>query len=287
MTWTAIHVAVRQPTCTEALRGLGRGFLVRAGSPYNASAYTGIRLLGQDRRRHIVGVRVASPTRTRSLTVGSARRTSPVRTSATTTTAHALPLPRRGPIHVPFSSLSQDGWGRQGNGFDPSTLYEVLFQIPVNAKFGIWIDDIAFTLVFFCRRRRRGTRRQPADRVSAGARVPATPRRRGGVASRPGGSPVRGRRGASASSMPPRSLSYAPAESRSAGAGEQGSRSAPPCWWQARWPRACRRAPAASSFSFKPPMGDARRGKVISPVMATSRTPGSRTPGDTSTQAMS
>ncbi len=46
---------------------------------------------------------------------------------------------------VSFSQISQDGWGMQGASFDPRSLYEVLFQIPVNATFSIWIDDVAFT----------------------------------------------------------------------------------------------------------------------------------------------
>jgi len=29
--------------------------------------------------------------------------------------------------------------------FEPNSLYEVDFQIPVNATFGLWIDDVAFT----------------------------------------------------------------------------------------------------------------------------------------------
>jgi hypothetical protein len=44
---------------------------------------------------------------------------------------------------ISFSSLTQDGWGRAGGGFDPSTIYEVQFQLPTNATFGVWIDDVA------------------------------------------------------------------------------------------------------------------------------------------------
>jgi len=47
---------------------------------------------------------------------------------------------------VSFSSLTQDGWGRSGGGFDPSTLFEVQFQIPKNNTFGVWIDDVAFVI---------------------------------------------------------------------------------------------------------------------------------------------
>ncbi len=46
---------------------------------------------------------------------------------------------------VMFSQLAQEGGGQAGTAFDPSSLYQVLFQIPVGANFGIWIDDVAFT----------------------------------------------------------------------------------------------------------------------------------------------
>ncbi len=46
---------------------------------------------------------------------------------------------------VMFSQLGQEGWGHAGTAFDPTSLYEVLFQIPVGANFGVWIDDVAFT----------------------------------------------------------------------------------------------------------------------------------------------
>jgi hypothetical protein len=47
---------------------------------------------------------------------------------------------------VSFSQLLQQGWGHAGTAFDPASIYEVQFQIPVNATFGIWIDDVAFTM---------------------------------------------------------------------------------------------------------------------------------------------
>jgi hypothetical protein len=47
---------------------------------------------------------------------------------------------------ISYSQLAQEGWGHAGTAFDPASLYEILFQIPVGATFGIWIDDIAFTM---------------------------------------------------------------------------------------------------------------------------------------------
>jgi hypothetical protein len=45
---------------------------------------------------------------------------------------------------VTFSEIVQERWGRQGTSFDPTSLYEILFQISSTAKFGLWIDDVAF-----------------------------------------------------------------------------------------------------------------------------------------------
>jgi len=43
---------------------------------------------------------------------------------------------------ISFAELSQDGWGFQAKDFDSASLYGVLFQIPVDASFGLWIDDV-------------------------------------------------------------------------------------------------------------------------------------------------
>ena len=45
-----------------------------------------------------------------------------------------------------FKDLTQDGWGLRATAFDPASLFEVLFEISKNATFGIWIDDVAFTM---------------------------------------------------------------------------------------------------------------------------------------------
>jgi hypothetical protein len=45
---------------------------------------------------------------------------------------------------VRFAEIQQLGFGRRGQGFDPTTLYEVQFLIAQNAKFDVWIDDVVF-----------------------------------------------------------------------------------------------------------------------------------------------
>jgi hypothetical protein len=45
---------------------------------------------------------------------------------------------------IMFNQLATQNWGRGGTGFDPASLYQVLFQIPTGATFGVWIDDPAF-----------------------------------------------------------------------------------------------------------------------------------------------
>jgi len=47
---------------------------------------------------------------------------------------------------VTFAQIAQENWGHAGTAFDPTTLYEILFQITKSANFGLWIDDIAFTM---------------------------------------------------------------------------------------------------------------------------------------------
>jgi hypothetical protein len=47
---------------------------------------------------------------------------------------------------ISFAQIAQENWGHAGTAFDPSSLYEILFQIQASANFGLWIDDIAFTM---------------------------------------------------------------------------------------------------------------------------------------------
>ena len=119
------------------------------GGPYNASKYDGISFWAKIDSGTSSGLRVAFPDKDTQPDGGLCQPgvTGPtmcwdhygMRITLTTTWTKYT---------VPFASLSQDGWGRKGASFDRSTIYEVQFQIPVNAKFGIWIDDVAFTGYF-------------------------------------------------------------------------------------------------------------------------------------------
>ncbi len=124
----------------------GADFWFGLGSPYDASTYTGISFWAKIDNGSSSGLRVTFPDKDTQPDGGLCQTnvTGPTqcydhygkRITLTTTWTKYL---------VAFSSLSQDGWGRPGAGFDPTTIYQVLFQIPVDAKFGIWIDDVAFT----------------------------------------------------------------------------------------------------------------------------------------------
>ncbi len=126
----------------------GAYFRFGLGSPYNASAYTGISFWAKIDSGTSSGLRIAFPDKDTQPDGGLCQ--------ANVTSGPTQCYDHYGKritniatgwakYFVDFSSLSQDGWGRLGAGFDPATLYEVQFQIPVDAKFGIWIDDVAFT----------------------------------------------------------------------------------------------------------------------------------------------
>ena len=129
----------------------GATFGFGIGGPYNASAYTGISFWAKIDGGTSSGLRVAFPDKDTQPDGGLCQPgvAGPTQcwdhygkriTNLTTFWSKYF---------VDFSSLSQDAWGRQGTAFDPSTIYEVQFQIPVDAKFGIWIDDVAFFTGYF------------------------------------------------------------------------------------------------------------------------------------------
>ena len=117
------------------------------GAPYNASKYTGISFWAKVDPGAAPGVRVAFPDKDTQPEGGLCQTSSSAganqcydhygyRMNLTTSWTK---------YDVTFSSLTQDGWGRGGTGFDPSTIFQVQFMIPVGATFGMWIDDVAFT----------------------------------------------------------------------------------------------------------------------------------------------
>jgi hypothetical protein len=122
----------------------GASFGFGLGAPYDATQYTGIRFWAKADASSTRLLRVAFPNQFSDARGGICV---PLATDGTGCYDHwgyriSLP-PVWTQITVPFSSLRQDGWGLSAP-FDPATLFEVTFQIPPNADFAIWIDDLAF-----------------------------------------------------------------------------------------------------------------------------------------------
>jgi hypothetical protein len=118
------------------------------GSPYNASKYKGISFWAKIDAATSSALRVSFPDKD-TQPEGNLCQTN-VASGSTACYDH---YGYRPPVTttwtkytVAFSQLTQEGWGHAGSAFDPASLYQVLFQIPVGATFGIWIDDVAFTM---------------------------------------------------------------------------------------------------------------------------------------------
>jgi len=124
----------------------GADFWFGLGSPYNASKYTGISFWAKVDAGASTKIRVAFPDKdTHPDGVLCTQNPSTGPTACFDHYGSALSLTTEWQKYrVSFADLTQDGWGRPGKAFDPSTLYQVMFQIPVGANFGIWIDDVAF-----------------------------------------------------------------------------------------------------------------------------------------------
>jgi hypothetical protein len=122
----------------------GAGFGFGLGSPYNAKGYAGIgfwaRFAGPP-----VSVQVAFPDKDTELAGGLC---DPSLNGGNSCYDHYSA--RRSMTgqwqwyEVRFAELQQLGFGRRGQAFDPTTLFEVQFLIPQNAKFDVWIDDVVF-----------------------------------------------------------------------------------------------------------------------------------------------
>jgi hypothetical protein len=124
---------------------LGPVFSFGLGSPYNASAYTGISFWAKIDSGTSPGLRVAFPDKDTQPEGALCQAGVPGPNFCYDHYGKRLTLTTewtKYPIY--FDEVKQEGWGRQGAAFDPATLYQVQFQISVNAKFGIWIDDVAF-----------------------------------------------------------------------------------------------------------------------------------------------
>jgi Carbohydrate binding domain (family 11). len=121
----------------------GASFSVGLGSPYNASAYRNLTFWAKVDPGTTPRLRVSLPDKDTHPDGGICQWSGQnlcwdhygLRVAFTTAWAQYT---------IPFSSLTQNGWGNLGAAFDPASVYEVVFEIPVNANFGIWIDDLAF-----------------------------------------------------------------------------------------------------------------------------------------------
>ncbi len=127
--------------------GSGANFGFSLGSPYDASAYSGLSFWARIDAGTDTPIRVAFPDG------DTDPRGAICSTSSTDLTmtcwdhyGRRLSLTSTWTKYtIPFSSLSQDTWGYLAQSFDPSTLYSVTFQIGDTSTFSIWIDSVAFT----------------------------------------------------------------------------------------------------------------------------------------------
>lgn len=118
----------------------------RPGAPYDASKYVGLSFWAKADPGSASVIRVALPDQDTAPEGDLCTETPATGPNAchdhygdrvTLTTSWAR-------YEIRFAQLSKGDWGRGGTGFDPTTVYEVLFQIPEGATFSTWIDDVAF-----------------------------------------------------------------------------------------------------------------------------------------------
>jgi hypothetical protein len=122
----------------------GTGFGFGLGSPYNASAYTGFSFWAKVDPSTTRVVRVAFPDKYTDPDGGICDPTTSGSTQCWDHYGKRLTLSLVWTkFTIPFSDLRQGGWGYTAP-FDKGSLYGVQFQIPVNAIFGVWVDDVAF-----------------------------------------------------------------------------------------------------------------------------------------------
>jgi len=126
----------------------GSNLWVSLGAPYNASNYKGISFWAKIDAGTSAVVRVAFPAKD-TQPDGNICQTN-VSSGPTACFDHygyrETLTSTWTKYTISFSQLAQENWGHAGTAFDPSSLYEILFQIQASANFGLWIDDIAFTM---------------------------------------------------------------------------------------------------------------------------------------------
>jgi hypothetical protein len=116
------------------------------GAPYDASKYTGISFWAKSDAGSTYA-RVLFPDKDTDLDAGLCTMNGPTSNMCYDHYGYRFSFtPGWNKYTIPFKSLTQDGWGRKGTGFDPSTLFEIIFQFPANATYAVWIDNLAFTM---------------------------------------------------------------------------------------------------------------------------------------------
>jgi hypothetical protein len=124
-------------------------FYFGIGGPYDASKYDGISFWAKIDSGSSAGLRVAFPDKD-TQPDGGLCQLSGGANQCYDHYGYRIPAPglttQWAKYTVFFNSLTTDGWGRAGAGFDRSTIYEVQFQLPGNATFGVWVDDVALVI---------------------------------------------------------------------------------------------------------------------------------------------
>jgi hypothetical protein len=116
------------------------------GAPYDASKYTGISFWAKSDAGSTYA-RVQFPDKDTDLDAGLCTMSGPASTMCYDHYGYRFQFaPGWNKYIIPFKNLSQDGWGRKGTAFDPSTLFEIIFLFPANSSYAVWIDNLAFTL---------------------------------------------------------------------------------------------------------------------------------------------
>jgi hypothetical protein len=126
----------------------GASFWFTLGSPYNASKYTGVSFWAKADAGTSSVIRISFPDKDTQPDGNICQ--SNIASGPTACFDHygaRLTLtPTWTKYTMTFAQLAQEGWGHAGTAFDPASLYQVLFQIPVSATASVSIDDVAFTL---------------------------------------------------------------------------------------------------------------------------------------------
>jgi hypothetical protein len=123
-------------------------FQVGLGGPYNATAYRGITFWAKVAPSTSNVIRVNFPDKDTDPASGICSTVStPVVAPNVCWDHFGKPVTFQTTwtkVTILFSELAQLGWGNLATQFDPATLYRIEWAFAQNAKFDVWVDDIAF-----------------------------------------------------------------------------------------------------------------------------------------------